>query len=74
MKPMTIVGAVLLVVGLVALAYGGIPYRSHETVLSIGDLHATADRQRTLELPSLLALAAAAGGATLLVLGLRKGV
>ena len=44
MKLMTIVGVVLIVLGVVALVYRGIPYTSRETVIDIGPVHATADR------------------------------
>ena len=43
MKPMTIIGVLLVVLGLVALAYQGITYTKHKTVIDIGPLHATAD-------------------------------
>jgi hypothetical protein len=69
MKPVTIAGVVLLVLGVVALVYQGIPYTSHETVIDIGPVHATADRQRTLPLPPVLGIAALAGGVVLLVAG-----
>ena len=72
MKPMTIAGVVLLVLGVVALVYQGITYTSHETVVDIGPIHATADRQRTLPLPPILGIAALAGGVVLLVAGGRK--
>jgi len=72
MKPMAIVGLVVLVFGLLALFSGGIPYTSRETVLRIGDLRATADRERTLTLPRMLAVAAVGGGVALLVVGMRK--
>jgi hypothetical protein len=72
MRPMTIAGVVLLVLGVVALAYQGITYTSHETVIDIGPLHATADRQRTLPLSPVLGVAALAGGVVLLVMGARK--
>jgi len=71
MKPITVVGLVLIVVGLVALVYQGITYTSHETVIDIGPLHATADRQKTLPLPPVLGIAAVAGGVALLIVGLR---
>ena len=71
MKPITVVGLVLIVVGLVALVYQGITYTSRETVIDIGPLHATADRQKTLPLPPVLGIAAVAGGVALLIVGLR---
>ena len=72
MKPMTMVGAVLLVLGLVALAYQGVTYTSRETVLDIGPLHATADREKTLPLPPLVGIAAVLGGVVLIVAGARS--
>jgi hypothetical protein len=72
MKPLTIVGGLLLVLGLVALVYQGITYTSRDTVLDIGPLHATADRQKTIPLSPLLGLAAVGAGVALLVAGVRK--
>jgi hypothetical protein len=72
MKNMSVVGSVLIVLGLVALVYQGITYSSRETVLDIGPLHATADRERTLPLPPVVGIAAVAGGVALLVAGMRK--
>jgi hypothetical protein len=71
MKPMTMAGMTLIVLGLVALVYQGITYTSRETELDIGPLHATADRQKTLPLSPVLGLAALAGGVALLVAGSR---
>jgi len=72
MKPITIVGALLLVVGLAALAYQSITYTSRETVIDIGPVHATADRERTLPLPPVVGIVAVAGGVALLIAGARK--
>jgi len=69
MKPMAIFGAVLVVVGVVALVYQGVGYTSHDTVIDIGPIHATADRQRTFPLPPIVGLAAVAGGVVLLITG-----
>jgi hypothetical protein len=72
MRPISLVGVVLIVLGLVALVYQGINYTSHETVIDIGPLHATADRQKTLPLSPVLGIVAVAGGVALLVTGARK--
>jgi hypothetical protein len=72
MKPAALAGIVLIVLGVVALVYQGITYTRRETVLDIGPLHATADRERTLPLPPVLGIAAIAGGVALLVVGGRK--
>ena len=72
MKPMAIVGAVLIVLGIVALVYQGIHYTSRETIVDIGPIHATADRQKTLPIAPIVGIVAAAGGVALLVAGMRK--
>ena len=71
MKPISVAGVVLIVLGLAALVYQGITYTSRETVIDIGPVHATADRQKTLRLPPVLGMVAAAGGVALLVAGVR---
>jgi hypothetical protein len=72
MKPLTIAGVVLIVLGVVALVYQGITYTSRETVVDIGPVHATADRQKTLPLPPVLGIVAVAGGVVLVIAGMRK--
>jgi len=72
MKPIALTGIVLIVLGLAALVYGGINYTTRETVIDIGPLKATADRERTFPLPPVLGVVAVAGGIALLVAGARK--
>jgi hypothetical protein len=72
MRAFAIVGALLIVLGVAALAYQGVTYTSRETVIDIGPLHATTDREKTLPLPPLVGIAAVAGGVALLVAGVRK--
>jgi hypothetical protein len=73
MKPLAVIGAVLIVIGLAALVYQGITYTTRETVIDIGPVHATANREKTLPLPPVVGIAAVAGGVALLIAGLRKG-
>jgi hypothetical protein len=72
MKPLTFGGAVLLALGVVALLYQGISYTSRETVIDLGPIQATADRQRTLPIPPLVGIAAVLGGVAMLVAGNRR--
>jgi hypothetical protein len=72
MKPMVLAGVVLIVVGVAALLYQSVSYTSRETVIDIGPLQATADRERTLAIPPALGMAVVLGGAALLIVGLRK--
>ena len=72
MKPISLVGVVLVVLGVMALIYQGVTYTSRETVLDIGPLHATADRQKTLPLSPVLGAVAVVGGVTLLIVAARR--
>ena len=72
MKPIALAGIFLIVIGLVALAYQGITYTTRETVLDLGPIHATAERNRTLPLPPVLGIVAVAAGVALVVAGARK--
>ena len=67
MKASTIVGILLIVLGVIALAYGGISYTREETVLDLGPLEARAETRETIPLPPLLGGLALAGGVILLV-------
>ena len=72
MKPIAILGVALIVVGLAALAYQGITYTRRETVLDLGPLHATAERNRTVPLPPVVGIAGVLAGVALVAAGVRK--
>ena len=69
---MRILGFVLIVLGVISLAIGGISYTKREKVLDIGPIEATAERQKTIPLPPLLGGLALAGGIVLVIAGSRK--
>jgi hypothetical protein len=72
MKNISIVGVIVIVLGVLALAYQGINYTKRETVIDLGPIHATADEDKTLPLPPVLGAAAVAGGVVLLIVGMRQ--
>lgn len=69
---MKIAAIVLIVVGVIALAYGGISYTREKKVLDIGPIEATTKTRETIPLPPVLGVAAIAGGIVLLVVSARK--
>lgn len=73
MKPIAIAGALLIVLGLAALMYQGFTYTTKETVIDIGPIHATADRERTVPLPPIFGIVAVIAGVALVVTGKRGG-
>jgi uncharacterized membrane protein len=69
MKPLSIAGIVLIVLGVFALAYQGITYTKHERVVDVGPIHATKDTRKTIPLPPILGGIAVIGGIVLLAAG-----
>lgn len=67
-----LVGIILIVLGLVALAYKGITYTTQEEVAKIGPLEAKVEKEKTIPLPPLLGGLALASGVVLVVLGTRR--
>ena len=72
MKPVTLIGVVLIIVGVLALAYQGITYTTREKVIDLGPLKASVDKQKTIPLPPILGALALAGGVVLVIVGARK--
>ncbi len=72
MKPISLAGIVLIVLGLAALAYQGFTYTTRDTVIDLGPIHATAERQKTVPLPPVLGIVAVVGGVALMIAGARK--
>lgn len=62
-----IIGIVLVVVGLIGLAYGGLTYTTRESVVDIGPIHATREKTHNLPLPPIVGGLALIGGIALLV-------
>jgi Na+-transporting methylmalonyl-CoA/oxaloacetate decarboxylase gamma subunit len=71
-KPVTLVGVVLIVLGILALAYQGITYTTREKVVDLGPLKITADKEKSIPLPPILGALALAGGVVLVIVGARK--
>jgi hypothetical protein len=73
MRAITIVGIVLIVIGVIALVYQGITYTTREKVLEVGPVEVRKETQKTIPLPPLAGLAALAGGIVLVLVGARRG-
>ena len=69
---MKILAIVLIVVGAISLAYGGITYTTREKVLDVGPIEATAERHKTIPLPPVLGGIALAAGIALFVVASKK--
>ena len=73
MKTPMLIGIILIVIGIIALAYQGITYTTREKVVDIGPIQMSADKTKTIPLPPILGGIALVGGIVLLVAGSKKG-
>ena len=71
MRPLAWVGVVLIVLGLVALAYQGITYTTKEKVVDLGPLKVETEKERTIPLPPVVGAVAIVAGLALVVLARR---
>jgi uncharacterized membrane protein len=68
----TLVGILLIVLGVVAFAYQGITYTTREKVLDLGPIEATKETKKTVPLPPIVGGVALVGGIALVLSGSRK--
>ena len=62
-----VTGIVLIVLGLVGLAWGGFTYTTREKVVDIGPIHATRDETHTVPMPPIAGAVALIGGIALIL-------
>ena len=63
---MKIVAVVLIVIGVLALAYQGITYTTHKKRLDIGPIQATKEEHNTIPIPPIVGVLALMGGVVML--------
>lgn len=70
---MKMLGIVLLVVGLLALAYGGFSYTREEQKAKLGPLELSVKEKERVNIPMWAGIGAVVAGAALLVAGGKRG-
>jgi hypothetical protein len=71
-KPVTLAGVALIILGVLALAYQGITYTTRERIIDVGPLKASVDKEKSIPLPPIVGALAFAGGVALVIVGARK--
>lgn len=66
MNPKTVIGIVLIIIGILSLGYQGITYTTHKKVLDIGPVEATKTEHKSIPLPPIVGILALAGGVVVL--------
>ena len=66
---MKLIGMILIVFGLVALAIGGIRYIDRDKVVDLGPVSVTTEEHKTFPLPPIVGIASVGAGVVLLLAG-----
>ena len=69
MKPMAILGVLLIAIGIAGLAIDNISFTERKTIVDAGPLKVTTDEQRTIPIPTIAGIVAVIAGAGLLFMG-----
>lgn len=69
MKPMVLIGILLMVLGTAALVYQRFSYTERETVVDVGSVNITAETKKTVPLPPILGGIALAAGVGMVAIG-----
>ncbi|HEV8642303.1 MAG TPA: DUF3185 domain-containing protein [Methylomirabilota bacterium] len=71
MKPVTLVGIALIILGIIALAIQGISYTTQKNVVDVGPLKIEAKEEKTIPLPPVIGGVAVVVGLVLVFLSRR---
>jgi uncharacterized membrane protein YidH (DUF202 family) len=72
MKPLVLVGIVVIVIGIAGLVVGNVSFTEHKTVIDAGPLKVTADEQKNFPIPTIAGIAAIVVGLGLVFVGSRR--
>jgi hypothetical protein len=70
---MKVTGAILLIVGVIALVYGGFRYTTQKKEVDMGPIQINKTEHHTILLPPLLGVACIAAGGVMVLAGGRVG-
>ena len=69
---MRMLGLIIVILGALALGYGGFTYVTREKIVDAGPVQVSADKQNTVWIPPIVGGVAVAAGLVLMVVGGRK--
>jgi hypothetical protein len=72
MKPATIIGAILIVIGIIGFAIGGFSFTHEKQDTKIGPLNIEHKQTETVPIPPILSGIALVGGIALVVVGTKS--
>ena len=72
MKIATLVGILLIILGIVSLVFQSITYKTDKNVINLGPIHAEEETKKQIPLPPILGGISLVGGIALVAVGSRK--
>lgn len=69
MRPLVLIGVLLIVLGIVGLVVANISITEHKTVLDAGPLKVTKDEEKTIPIPTIAGIVAVVVGLGLVIVG-----
>ena len=73
MKPLALVGVLLIVLGLAGLALGHFSSTTQKKVVDVGPVTASVAEEHSIAIPDIAGVAAIIAGAVLVAMGQRRG-
>jgi hypothetical protein len=72
MKPLAIVGILLIVLGIAGLVVGRFTYTTEEKVMEVGPIVATAEKEHSIRVPDIAGIVAVIAGGALVFVSRRR--
>jgi uncharacterized membrane protein YidH (DUF202 family) len=73
MKPATVIGVILIIVGIIGFAVGGFTFSHEKKDVDLGPLQVSHEQKSTVPIPPILSTIALVGGIALVAVGVKKG-
>ncbi len=72
MRSLTLIGVILVVLGLAAFIFDRFSFTERTTAVEVGPIEVTTERERTISVPNIAAGAAIAAGLIMVIMGSRR--
>ncbi len=72
MKPATVIGGILILLGIVGFALGGFSFTHEKKDVDLGPVQLSHEQKKTVPIPPILSTIALVGGIGLVVVGVRS--
>ncbi|HZQ01290.1 MAG TPA: hypothetical protein VFB13_17225 [Reyranella sp.] len=71
MRPLPVIGVVLVVLGVIGLVVANVTFTQHKTVLDAGPIKITQDQEKSVPIPTIAGIVAVVAGLGLIFIGRR---